>query len=154
MTNLSSSSIKTNLGESVTMLCAATGEQPITFAWFKDLKPISSFVEVQNPFPSSILVIKLEDKGSFGNYICQIRDRSSETSHAVVVADSSTGWLLFDSFFISFVYSSIYSFIHSLVYLFIRSFVYSLILLFVHFVYLFINLFIYFFIYLFIHIFI
>ena len=91
MTNLSSSSIKTNLGESVTMLCAATGEQPVMFAWFKDLKPISSFVEVQNPFPSSILVIKLEDKGSFGNYICQIRDRFSKTSHTVVVADSSTG---------------------------------------------------------------
>ena len=91
MTNLSSSSIKTNLGESVTMLCAATGEQPVTFAWFKDLKPVSSFVEVQKPFPSSILVIKLEDKGSFGNYICQIRDRFSKTSHTVVVADSSTG---------------------------------------------------------------
>ena len=99
MTELSSSSIKARKKDIVTMICAVQGEPPITFSWKKN-KSLSSLVELQEPYPGSILLVTLEDKESFGKYICDVHDRFSQRDHSITVEDLSTGYNFFVSVFL------------------------------------------------------
>ena len=100
MTELSSSSIKARKKDTVTMICVAQGEPPITFSWKKNNQSLSSFGELQEPYPGSILLVTLKDKESFGKYICDVHDRFSQKDHSITVEDLSTGYNFFVSEFL------------------------------------------------------
>ena len=83
--------MKAEIGDSVNLLCAAEGEPPISFRWEKDKTAIKSFIETEKPYHSSLLVVKVKDLSSFGEYICLIRDRFSNVSHTIRVGNIGNG---------------------------------------------------------------
>ena len=85
LTNMSSGAVKVKEGDPVTLMCSAQGESPFTFSWEKDMKPLKSFTETDEPYHSSFLVLPLNDDVSFGKYICHIRDRFQATTHEIWV---------------------------------------------------------------------
>ena len=91
MTNMSSGDIKAKKGDLVNLLCSAKGEPPITFSWEKDQKPLESFMEKEKPHRSSLLVVKIKDETSFGQYICHIRHQFGSTAHTIRVVKDEPG---------------------------------------------------------------
>ena len=90
-TNISSGDTKAKEGDLVNLLCSAQGEPPITLSWEKDQKPLESFAVVnEEPYRSSLLVVKVKDETSFGEYICDIRDRYESATHTILV-EKETG---------------------------------------------------------------
>ena len=86
LTNMSSGDIKAKKGDLVNLLCSAQGEPPITFSWKKDQKSMKSFMEKEEPYRSSSLVVTVEDEKSFGKYTCHIRDyRFQSTTHTISI---------------------------------------------------------------------
>ena len=97
LTKISSGDIKAKEGDLVNLLCSAQGENPITFTWEKDQKSLKSFMEKEKPHRSSLLVVTVKDQTSFGKYICHIRDRFDNTTHAISI-QKDTGNTVFDLF--------------------------------------------------------
>ena len=87
----SSGDIEAKEGDLVNLLCSAQGEPPITFSWIKDQKTLESFMEKEQPHRSTLLVVKIKDKSSFGNYTCHIRDRfQSTTAYTILIQKAYT----------------------------------------------------------------
>ena len=87
----SSADIKAKESDLVNLLCSVQGEPPITFNWEKDLKTLESFMEKEQPHRSTLLVVKIKDESSFGNYTCHIRDRfQSTTTYTILVQKAHT----------------------------------------------------------------
>ena len=82
---MSSGDVKAKKGDLVNLLCSAQGEPPITFSWRKDQKSMESFMEKEEPYHSSFLVVTVEDEKSFGKYTCHIQDRFRSTTHAISI---------------------------------------------------------------------
>ena len=73
------------IGDTVNLLCAAKGEPPIICSWKKDNKKIRSYVEIEKPYRSSVLSVKLINHTSYGQYICHIQDQFSNMSHTITI---------------------------------------------------------------------
>ena len=91
---ISSTKIHAMIGDTVNLLCAVRGEPPITLRWEKDKRKMESYVETEKPHRSSILSVKLSNQTSYGEYICHIQDRFSNTTHTFVVGSLPKGRFL------------------------------------------------------------
>ena len=98
--NMTSSDIKAKEGDLASLLCSAQGEPPVTFNWEKDQKPLKSFMVEENFHRSSLLVVKVKDQKSFGEYTCHIRDRFGSRGHTIVIKKSTGNTALDDVRFI------------------------------------------------------
>ncbi|CAB4016340.1 Receptor-type tyrosine- phosphatase delta [Paramuricea clavata] len=85
LTNISSVDVMAKIGNHVNLLCAAEGEPPISFRWEKAKSPIKSILETDKPYHSSLVVLKMRDLSSFGEYTCHVRDRFSTVSHTIQI---------------------------------------------------------------------
>jgi hypothetical protein len=56
---------------------------------------MKSFTETKQPHRSSLLVVTVKDRKSFGKYICHIRDRFESTTHTISI-QKDTGNTTFD----------------------------------------------------------
>ena len=98
LSNISSRDVSAEIGKSVNLLCSAEGEPPISFRWEKEKTAMKSFTEIEKPYHSSFLVVKIEDQSSFGEYVCHIRDRYKTVSHKIQIwntGNRTTGVILY-----------------------------------------------------------
>lgn len=77
-----SSNVSAKNNDLVSLLCSAEGEPPLTFTWTKDQKQMASYAESHRSFSSSVLALQVSNERSFGEYVCHIRDRFSNTNRS------------------------------------------------------------------------
>ncbi|XP_046856967.1 uncharacterized protein LOC124450355 isoform X2 [Xenia sp. Carnegie-2017] len=85
LTNMTSNNVEAKKGETVSLLCSAQGERPLTFSWTKNNKSIQSYVDNHAHFPVSFIIVHVKDEDDFGEYVCHVQTKFASTNYSIEI---------------------------------------------------------------------